>query len=204
MSQFPFTSAREIFSPQNPIKELCYITGPNWSNFVELGMNNIPLEAISSWNLGRLVSNPNLATYELWTIGLKSTVVLDVTPCSPVEVDRRFGGTYCLNLQGWTVSQARNQEQTGDKQMGLAAYLLPIFCLAHCSTLKMEATRSSKTSADFYRITRRCNPEGRTLHTHCLVTSTPTTSTFNHVISDMSCRAVMWTVKYVDIKECIE
>jgi hypothetical protein len=37
-------------------------------------------------------------------------------------------------------------------------------CLAYSSTLKMEATRSSETSVDFHRTTRRYNPEVRTFH----------------------------------------
>jgi hypothetical protein len=33
------------------------------------------------------------------------------TSCNPVEVDRRFGGTYRLYLQGGRVSQARNEQK---------------------------------------------------------------------------------------------
>jgi hypothetical protein len=33
------------------------------------------------------------------------TVFLDVTPCSLVQIDRRFGGTYFLHFQGYVVSQ---------------------------------------------------------------------------------------------------
>jgi hypothetical protein len=33
-------------------------------------------------------------------INLKSTVFWDITPCSPLRVNRRFGGTYRLHLQG--------------------------------------------------------------------------------------------------------
>jgi len=31
---------------------------------------------------------------------MKMTVVWDVVPCSLVETDLRFGGAYCLHLQG--------------------------------------------------------------------------------------------------------
>jgi hypothetical protein len=31
---------------------------------------------------------------------LKSTIFWDITPCSPLSVNRRFGGTYRLHLQG--------------------------------------------------------------------------------------------------------
>jgi hypothetical protein len=30
---------------------------------------------------------------------MKSTIVWDITPCSPLSVNGRFGGTYCLHLQ---------------------------------------------------------------------------------------------------------
>jgi hypothetical protein len=33
----------------------------------------------------------------------KHTIFCDVTPCSPVEVHRRFRGTYCIHLQGSSV-----------------------------------------------------------------------------------------------------
>jgi hypothetical protein len=40
---------------------------------------------------------------------LKSTVLWDITPCSPSKVDRRFGGKYRLHLQGRRIDRARNQ-----------------------------------------------------------------------------------------------
>jgi hypothetical protein len=30
---------------------------------------------------------------------MKSSVFLDITPCSPLKVNRRFGGTYRLHLR---------------------------------------------------------------------------------------------------------
>jgi hypothetical protein len=53
----------------------------------------------------------------------------DVTPCSLVEVHGRFGGTYCLHIQGRSVSQGSNQQEVGGKQ-----------------TFKMEAVSSSEMS----------------------------------------------------------
>jgi hypothetical protein len=40
---------------------------------------------------------------------LKSTVFWDITPCSPFNVNRRFGGTYRLQLQGRRIGRARYQ-----------------------------------------------------------------------------------------------
>jgi hypothetical protein len=72
---------------------------------------------------------------------MKSSVFWDITPCSPLKVNRRFGGTYGLHIQGPKLSQARNQREAGSKQS---------YCLAYSSTLKMEATCSSETSIDFH------------------------------------------------------
>jgi hypothetical protein len=41
-----------------------------------------------------------LYNYECKQIMSKITVVLDVAPCSLVEIDRRFRGVYCLHHQG--------------------------------------------------------------------------------------------------------
>jgi hypothetical protein len=46
----------------------------------------------------------------------------DITPCSPLKVNRRFGGTCRLHLQGRIISQARNQQESRS-----ARYLLRLF-----------------------------------------------------------------------------
>jgi hypothetical protein len=51
-----------------------------------------------------------------------------ITPCSPLQVNRRFGRTYRLHLQVRRISQARNKHEAGGK-----------ICLRRdCSSLKME------------------------------------------------------------------
>jgi hypothetical protein len=60
---------------------------------------------------------------------MESTIFWDITPCTPLKVNRRFGGTYRLP---------------------------PAFTLVSCSaysTLKMEAICSSETSVDLQRTT---------------------------------------------------
>jgi hypothetical protein len=42
-------------------------------------------------------------------VWLKSTIFWDITPCSPLNVNRSFGGTYRLHLQDRRISRARNQ-----------------------------------------------------------------------------------------------
>jgi hypothetical protein len=41
----------------------------------------------------------------------KSTILYDITPCSPLKINRRFGGTYHLHFQSRRISQARNQRE---------------------------------------------------------------------------------------------
>jgi hypothetical protein len=81
-----------------------------------------------------------MKTYFFWSI----------TPRSPLKVNRRFRGTCRLHLRVRRISQ----EKTNVKQLSSRA-----------STLKMEATCSSKTSIDIQRTTRRYIGEERTLKT---------------------------------------
>jgi hypothetical protein len=44
----------------------------------------------------------------LTAVTINSYIFWDITPCSPVKVNRRFGRKYHLHLQGLRVSQERN------------------------------------------------------------------------------------------------
>jgi hypothetical protein len=92
----------------------------------------------------------------------KSTIFWDITRCRPSKVNRRFGGTHRLHLQG-RISRARNQRESR-WQAELSFKLVP--CSASSSTLKMETICSSETSVDFRRTTPRYIPEDSTLHNH--------------------------------------
>jgi hypothetical protein len=46
---------------------------------------------------------------------LKSCVFWDITPCSPLQVNRRFRGTCHLHLRGSKLSQVRNQHEASRK-----------------------------------------------------------------------------------------
>jgi hypothetical protein len=90
---------------------------------------------------------------------MKTCIFWDIPPFSLFKVDRRFGATYRLHLQGRRKSQARNQRER-KWQTELYSYLLhPGFLLGLFLTLKMEEIFSSETSADFERTTRRYIPE---------------------------------------------
>jgi hypothetical protein len=69
---------------------------------------------------------------------LKSTIFWDITPFSPLRVNRRSGRTYRLHLQGWKISRSRNQSESRWQAV-----------LAICS---------SETSVDSHRTTRRYIP----------------------------------------------
>jgi hypothetical protein len=56
----------------------------------------------------------------LTAVVMKSYVFWDVPPCSPFKINRRFGGTCRLHLEGRRISQAGNQREAVSKQRLLA------------------------------------------------------------------------------------
>jgi hypothetical protein len=83
----------------------------------------------------------------------ENVVFRDVTPCSPLEAQRRFWGMYLLHLQGRRVSPS-------------SACRPLVSCFAYSLALKMEAICYSETSVDFHAITRLCFSEYSALHIH--------------------------------------
>jgi hypothetical protein len=79
---------------------------------------------------------------------------MEATPSKLVEVCRRFGRKYCLSLRVRTVSQASRKQST-------ACCFLSLF-----SGSKMETVRSSETSVNFYKSTRRHTAEDCILYSH--------------------------------------
>jgi hypothetical protein len=51
-------------------------------------------------NSFRILSNSCVKFEVLAAVFMKSTIFWDITPCSPLRVNRPFGGTYCHHLQG--------------------------------------------------------------------------------------------------------
>jgi hypothetical protein len=92
---------------------------------------------------------------------MKRSIFWDITLCSPLKVNRCFGGTCRLQLQGRRISPARNQRKSRWQ-----AELTLVSCSAYSSTLKMEAMFSSKTSVNFQRTTQRYIPEDSALYNH--------------------------------------
>jgi hypothetical protein len=60
----------------------------------------------------------------LTAVVMKSIIFCDITPCSPLKVNRRFGGTYRLHLQGRKISRARNQREIRWQAEALLARLI--------------------------------------------------------------------------------
>jgi hypothetical protein len=101
----------------------------------------------------------------LTAVGMKSTIFWDVTPCSPLRVNRRFGGTCRLRLQGRINNFSKKPASKQVASTLLVYHMLACWFLAENipSTLKMEAICSSETSVDTRRTTRRYIPEVDTL-----------------------------------------
>jgi hypothetical protein len=91
----------------------------------------------------------------LTAVVIKSTIFWDITLCIPLKVNRRFGATYRLHVQGQRISRAARHQRESRWQAEP--------CLAFTSTLNMEVICSSETSVDFQQTTRRYIPEVRTL-----------------------------------------
>jgi hypothetical protein len=49
----------------------------------------------------------------LTAVVMKSPIFWDITPCSPLKVNRRFGGTCRLNFQGRRIDKARFLHEAG-------------------------------------------------------------------------------------------
>jgi hypothetical protein len=78
---------------------------------------------------------------------LKNTVFRDMISCSPMEVYRCFGGTYCLHLRGLRL----NQETHKGAAITLLASSMLLALL--CDPEDGEIC-SSETYIKFYQITR--------------------------------------------------
>jgi hypothetical protein len=52
----------------------------------------------------------------LTAVAVKNSIFWDITLCSLLKDNRRFRGTFRLNLQGRRINQTRNQLETGNQQ----------------------------------------------------------------------------------------
>jgi hypothetical protein len=70
------------------------------------------------------VSYIELRFQDLASVTIKNIIFCDVTPCSLIEVYRRFGIAYCLHFRGRSVSQASEQASIRHSAASLPAFLL--------------------------------------------------------------------------------
>jgi hypothetical protein len=74
------------------------------------------VKAITSVEYTRIQLCSNPAEFEVLTaVVMKSIILWDITPCSPLSFNRCYGGTYRLHLQGRRIVQ-QTSEQAGGKQ----------------------------------------------------------------------------------------
>jgi hypothetical protein len=82
---------------------------------------------------------------------MKGPIFWDITSCSPLKVNGRFGGTYRLHLQSRNMRQETSVKQVAN----------------------LQETFFYETSVDFQRNTLRYVPEERTIFYFCLLSLSP-------------------------------
>jgi hypothetical protein len=68
---------------------------------------------VSNWRV--LIKQIHVGFEVLTVVDMKSSIFCNITPCSPLKVSRRFGGTCRLHLQGLRISQVKNQHEPCSK-----------------------------------------------------------------------------------------
>jgi hypothetical protein len=102
----------------------------------------------------------------LTAVVMKSTIFWDITLCSPSSVNRRFGGKYCLHLQG-----RKNKLSKKPAWKQVLEHIVAVFMIEKISwarnqresRCKMEAVCSPETSVGTERTTRPYIPKDGTL-----------------------------------------
>jgi hypothetical protein len=115
---------------------------------------------LDAWKKSKLKKKGNykILRIEVFTaVTMKNAVFWDVAPCTSC-VNRRFGGTYRLHLQGRKIRE-NSLQPPADAGSSIADF----------SALKMEAIRSSETSVHTI-CTRRHIPEDEILLYNTLFT----------------------------------
>jgi hypothetical protein len=91
---------------------------------------------------------------DLTAVVMKTSMFCDITPCSPLKVDRRFGETYRLQLWVRRISQTRNR-----------LYFMLVFCLVWRILPPWRLRRCSPLKCLLILCTKLCPyiPEDRSL-----------------------------------------
>jgi cellulose synthase/poly-beta-1,6-N-acetylglucosamine synthase-like glycosyltransferase len=94
-------------SPPHLLKEIILVD--DFSDMGESPFTIVQCDLLHLTSVSRMRSGFRGVHCLRW--GLKSTNFWDITPCSPLKVNRRFGGTYRLHLQD-QISRARYQRES--------------------------------------------------------------------------------------------
>jgi hypothetical protein len=71
--------------------------------------DTLETKSVAALLLGDYITAVKSVGFEVLTaVIMKSTIFWDIPPCSPLKVNRRFGGAYHLHHQGRRISRARN------------------------------------------------------------------------------------------------
>lgn len=105
---------------------------------------------------------------------VRSFIFWGITPCSLLEFNRCFEGTWRLDIQGRQISKARKQHEAVNTL--LVAYLTLLSCLAYSPNLKMNARCPSETFVEFRRTTCCYIPKENPFISTAMRTSDPTCS----------------------------
>jgi hypothetical protein len=73
------------------------------------------------------IMNRSVGFEVLAAVVMNSTIFWDITPCSPLKFNRRFGETYRLHLQCRKMSRARNQRESRWQAENSAGFFLSLF-----------------------------------------------------------------------------
>jgi hypothetical protein len=116
------THSVERIQSFNMLKQVLHIATTGLQN-VDIRISPCSALIFSSWRrfppllyTSKFDNNLHSLTYVefevLRAVVIKSTIFWDITPCSPLKVNRCFGGTYRLLLQSRRISRARNQRES--------------------------------------------------------------------------------------------
>jgi hypothetical protein len=96
----------------------------------------------------------------------KSYIFWDITPCSPVKVNRLFRGPVASIFRVEASDKQENSTKQAPSRALFAAWFMLVSCFAYSSTLKVEVICSYEIPVDFHRATWRYISEKGNFHSH--------------------------------------
>jgi hypothetical protein len=88
-----------------------------------LWARNKKTRTLFQWSRPLNIYLRSILIFEVLTaVVVNNTIFWDITPCSPLRVDRRFGGTYRLHVQGREISRARKRENRWEAEKAVVEF----------------------------------------------------------------------------------